>query len=571
MSAPQYRPSIEDQSVQASLGVPGPQLYPSTPSSPQLYHTASSPQQYPATIQSPSGPQSIRSPSTNADYITDDIPLNDVVPPYSGPSTGSPSFNQPPVSAQRAYVQPLPFSQPSSSASPGRTSSPPQITPNTQAKRSNPLGDPRTKPTLPQIPPHKFTPTEKTMVLQPLPYGWSLDCPEGDTDPALEVMFSGKPPAQGYQNVLWTHAYPALDCDGRCNNERRFHSRIRYTCVTCKPGSTVFNLCETCFATADVGSLHNPNHELYKMDLAFPDWSHPAWHRGIKDLEQVVKHIGSKTWTWADKGNCERGDKYMEQTVKRMFIGKTVVKPEIVEMDGMEMSMTGFLHVLIASEKILTEVTFRSSPSLSGVDLAKMFIVMFEKLPDAFPKLHTIRAIGCNFFDFRHLDPSKRVDYAKRIQDLFDKSYTRQDAAHTEWINAQMEEDGGGCCGLFGGSSKNIGEEPYVRPACKVIFSVCDGVMNTPCGFPGLPPAVWWGGEPDKCYNKIRDKTLGVVEYLGDPERLMDPVEERKRVLNKRKAREYAHMLSIVGGVDKLTEETNRKLNEHLDKMVSQF
>lgn len=383
MSAPQYRPSIEDQSVQAPPGVPGPQLYPSTPSSPQLYHSASSPQQYSTTIQSPSGPQSIHSPSTNTDYITEDIPL-DVVPAYSGPSAGSPSFAQPPVSAQPAYAQSLPFAQSSSSASPGRTSSPPQPTPNTQAKRSNPLGDPRPLPTLPQIPPHKFTLTEKTMVLQPLPYGWSLDRPEGDTDPALEVMFSGKPPPQGYQNVLWTHAYPALDCDGRCSNKHRFHSRIRYTCVTCKPGSTVFNLCETCFSTADIGSLHNPNHELYKMDLTFPDWSHPAWHRGIKDLEQVVKHIGSKTWTWADKGNCERGDKYMEQTVKRMFIGKTVVKPEIVEMDGMEMSMKGFLHVLIASEKIITEVTFRSNPSLSGVDLVKMFMVMFEKCKSIF-------------------------------------------------------------------------------------------------------------------------------------------------------------------------------------------
>ncbi|KAG0038551.1 hypothetical protein BGZ82_011669 [Podila clonocystis] len=565
MAAPQYRSSIDDQSVQAPPAVSGTQLYPSAPSFPQQYHSASSPQQY---VTEPHSIPIHSSPT--ADFITEDFPLDDVVPAYSGPSTGSSSFAPVPASIQLPYAQPLSF-DPSSSASSSRIPPPSQPPANTQTKRSNPLGDPRPKPILPQIPPHKFTPTEKTMVLQPVPYGWSLNRPDGDTDPALEAMFCGKPPAQGYQNVLWAHAYPALDCDGRCNNRNKFHSRIRYTCVTCNPSRTVFNMCEACFASADVGSLHNPNHELYKMDLAFPDWSHPAWNRGIKDLEQVVKHIGSKTWTWAVTGNCEKGDRYMEDTVKRMFIGKTVVKPEIVEMDGMEMSMTGFLHVLIASEKILTEVTFRSSPSMSGVDLLKMFIVMFEKLPDAFPKLHTVRAIGCNFFDFRHLDASKRVDYAKRIQDLFDKSRTRQEAAQTEWINAQMEDDGGGCCGVFGGSSNNIGEEPYVRPVCKVSFSVCDGVMNTPCGFPGLPPAVWWGGTPDKCFNKIRDKTLGVVEYLGDPERLMDPVEERTRVLNKRKAQNYAHLVSIVGGVEKLTEEMNRKLNEHLDKTVPQF
>ncbi|KAG0333590.1 hypothetical protein BG000_009030 [Podila horticola] len=490
-----------------------PQYYPST-------HSASSPQQY----ASGSHSTPVHSPSPT------DCPLDDVVPVYSGPSTVSSSFSQP-QPTQLPYVQPLPFT--SSSPTSSSRAPPSQPPANTQVKKSNPLGDPRPKPILPQIPPHKFTPTEKTMVLQPLPYGWSLDRPEGDIDPALEEMFSGKPPAQGYQNVHWAHAYPALDCDGRCDNRNKFQSRIRYTCVTCNPNSTVFNLCETCFATGDIGTLHNPNHELYKMDLAFPDWNHPAWNRGIKDLEQVVKHIGSKTWTWAATGNCEKGDKYMEETVKRMFIGKTVVKPEKVEMDGMEMTMAGCLRVLIASEKILTEVTFRSSPSMSGVDLVKMFMVMFEKLPDAFPKLHTVRAIGCNFFDFRHLEASKRVDYAKKIQDLFDKSRT----------------------------------QPYVRPGCKIIFSMCDGAMNTPCGFPGLPPAIWWGGRPDKCFNSIRDKTLGVVEYLGDPDRLMDPAQERTRVLNKRKAEMYAHLVSIVGGVEKMTEEMNRKLNEHLDKM----
>ncbi|KAF9277772.1 hypothetical protein BGZ74_003260, partial [Mortierella antarctica] len=137
------------------------------------------------------------------------------------------------------------------------------------------------------------------------------------------------------------------------------------------------------------------------------------------------------------------------------------------------------------------------------------------------------------------------------------------------WVQASS---GGGFCGLFGSSSKKSSKpKPYVRPVCKVQFSICDGRMSGPCGFPGLQPAFWTTREPVLCYNVIRDVTLGIVEYLGDPDRMLDPVAERVRILNKRKVERYARFVQLLGGAERMTEEANLFLNAFLDDSVSRY
>ncbi|KAG0030291.1 hypothetical protein BGZ81_002828 [Podila clonocystis] len=465
---------------------------------------------------------------------------------------------QPPLT-RTSYVPP-----PSS-----RASAIPTAAPTPRPRRDS---DPRqlVLPILPSLPARPaLTPSAKCCVLKPLPYGWSPTTPGGQVDP----MDALSAPTNGYQNVQWNHAFPDLHCDGGCKNPFAFATRVRYTCVTCK--NSAFDLCEACFGSfgeAGMGAIHNPNHELMKMDLAFPDWSHPAWNGGIEDLRKAVRQIGAKTLAWA-KGDEKRG----QQCVLKMpFPEEESKRPEILEMDGMNLSGLGLITILTILEPNLTEITVRSGPDLGGFDLLKVFKVFLEEKPNSFPRLHTIRAIGCNFFDFRSNEASKKVDYAKAITKLFANARARQQKLLEAWVQERTEvqaSSGGGFCGLFGSSSKKSSgkPKPYVRPVCKVQFSICDGRMSGPCGFPGLQPAFWTTREPVLCYNVIRDLTLGMVEYLGDPDRMLDPVAERVRILNKRKVARYARFVKLLGGAERMTEEANLYLNAFLDDTVNRY
>ncbi|KAF9319281.1 hypothetical protein BG003_009491 [Podila horticola] len=631
MASPQYRPPYVQETHQntvqslpiyptpsspspaTSLAYPMPvsssaqsytsqqQTYPLLPvSSPIVSHSS---QGYPVLPTSSSGfpsPASTYShnypPSTQAFNSGPHSPpqpyqsYQDDAPPYSPPEQHQyqlPGFSQAPPLSPRvqqnpyipmaAPVQPPPartsYVPPPSSSS--HTSAIPTTTSTTAPTRRRRDSDPRqlVLPILPSLPARPApTPSAKCCVLKPLPYGWSPTTPQGQIDP-MEALSA---PTNGYQNVQWNHAFPDLQCDGGCKNPFAFATQIRYTCVTCK--NSAFDLCEACFGSfgqEGMGAIHNPNHELMKMDLAFPDWSHPAWHGGIEDLGKAVRQIGAKTLAWA-KGDEERG----KQCVLKMPFPEEVSKrPEVLEMDGMNLSGLGLIAILTVLEPNLTEITVRSGPHLGGLELAKVFSAFLEEMPNSFPRLHTIRAIGCNFFDFRSNEASKKVDYAKVIANQFAKARARQQKLFEAWIQDRTEiiasSGGGGFCGLFGSSSKSSGKnkkpKPYVRPVCKVQFSICDGRMSGPCGFPGLQPAFWTTREPVLCYNVIRDLTLGMVEYLGDPDRMLDPVAERVRILNKRKAARYARFVKMLGGAERMTEEANLFLNAFLDGSVSQY
>ncbi|KAG0347102.1 hypothetical protein BG005_000361, partial [Podila minutissima] len=280
----------------------------------------------------------------------------------------------PPPPARTTYVPP-----PSSSS---RTSAIPTAltTPTPRLRRdSDPVQ--MILPTLPSLPARPApTPSAKCCVLKPLPYGWSPTTPDGQVDP-MDAALSAAP-TNGYQNVHWNHAFRDLQCDGGCKNPFAFASRIRYTCVTCKNSS--FDLCEACFGRFEgeeeeegggMGAIHNPNHELMKMDLAFPDWSHPAWNGGIEDLGKAVRQIGAKTLAW-EKGDAKRG----QECVLHMLLPEEVSrKPEVLEMDGMNLSAIGLIAILTRLEQNLTEITVRSGPELGGMELAKVFMVFLDE------------------------------------------------------------------------------------------------------------------------------------------------------------------------------------------------
>ncbi|KAI9232902.1 MAG: hypothetical protein BYD32DRAFT_490865 [Podila humilis] len=504
---------------------------------------------------------------------------HDDAPPYSPPEQHSyqlPGFSQAPPLSPRVQQHPyIPMAAPVQPPLRASYVPPPAVgtsVPTTTTPRPRRDSDIRqlVLPMLPSLPPRPApTASAKCCVLKPLPYGWSPTTPRGQIDP-MEALST---PTNGYQNVMWNHAFPDLQCDGGCKNKFAFASRIRYTCVTCK--NSAFDLCEACFdrcGQEGMGTIHNPNHELMKMDLAFPDWSHPAWNGGMEDLGKVVRNIGAKTLAWA-KDDHKRGEQYV---LKMTFPEEESKRAEVLEMDGMNLCPEGLITILMMLEPNLTEITVRSGLKLGGKELASVFDAFLQKMPNGFPRLHTIRAIGCNFFDFRSNVPSKKVDYASVITNLFTKARARQQKVLDAWIQERTEvlsSSGKGFCGLFGSSSSSSKHKPkpYVRPICKVQFSICDGRMSGPCGFPGLPPAFWTTREPEVCYNTVRDLMLGVAAYLGDPDRMLDPVAERVRILNKRKIERHARFVQLLGGPAVMTEEANLFLNAFLDESVSRY
>ncbi|KAG0335618.1 hypothetical protein BG004_008381 [Podila humilis] len=504
------------------------------------------------------------------------------VPPLSPRMQYSPNI---PMATSMATPQPQPPTPPPSFSSLNRTSHLGSAVPHDVHARLEPLLNPvhRALPILPKLSSPRPTPYEssKCCVLKPLPYGWSPSCPEGQPDPMEMTSIIN---TNGYQNVTWDNAFRDLSCDGGCKNPRAFTSRIRYTCSNCP--NTAFDLCEGCFhrlGPEGISQIHNPSHEIYKMDLSFPDWSHRAWNAGMEGISKtLVRQIGNKTGAWA-KGDSKRSEVYL---LKKGFPEEETKRPETIEMDGMNLSPVGLMTLLMMTEPNVRELTIRSGPELGGMELAGVFVAFMQKLPNSFPKLQTIRAIGCNFFDFRTNEPSKKVNYATAISNIFAKQRAAQQKLFEAWMAERTESFAGGnnnsgrgfFRGVFGSSSSSSSsskkkthsrQEPFVRPAVKVEFSICDNRMSGPCGFPGLKAAFWTGHEPVVCFNISRDATLRIIGYLGDPQRSLDPESERIRVLNKCKAKSHERFVDMLGGPGVITPEINVLLNVVLDRSYS--
>ncbi|KAF9152553.1 hypothetical protein DFQ26_000851, partial [Actinomortierella ambigua] len=231
---------------------------------------------------------------------------------------------------------------------------------------------PRVLPSLPVI--QNWKPatgtTEKVLRLDPLPYRWTPDNPEG------ESYFGGEAPRNGYQNVVWRHAMPSLGCDG-CHRPQAFDHRIRYTCTSCPAGT--FDLCETCFTTQDVAVLHNPNHDLYRMDIAFPDWSHPCWNAGVTNVGGAVSQVGSRTLHWDADNDYKKGDIWAELYARGQVVEAPLRPYEVVEWNGMAMSVKGMVSMLMAIQEHVVELNFRSNPNFNGFTLLHLFKGFLEK------------------------------------------------------------------------------------------------------------------------------------------------------------------------------------------------
>ncbi|KAG0237749.1 hypothetical protein BGW42_000155 [Actinomortierella wolfii] len=641
-SSPVIRASTSSAPQQYSPSA-SPIVRATTPSAPQQYPPSASPISSPAASPQPAlrapqvYPSSPQTTATSSPRLTSISQINLASPVSSVPPSPQIYQAQPVYSASSAasmdqllssspLLGPVPIYEPSNSpaalaaAAPEKSSSafhtePPAYTPPAAASTSSGflsldssstaategnglpitnLSDddemkeflPRVQPKLPQAPadwrPATGT-TDKVLRLDPLPFGWTPENPEGD------VYIGGGAPRNGYQNVVWRNAMPSLGCDG-CHRLRAFDHPIRYTCADCPPGT--FDLCVECFTTKDVAALHNPNHTLYKMDITFPDWNNPCWNAGVQGMGEAVSQVGSRTLHW-DPDDYKKGDQWAK------LYAKGLTNPpkrnyEIVEWNGMAMSMDGVIAMLLAIHRHVVEINIRSNPKFSGFNLVQAMHAIVKKIPYAFPKLKVIRAIGCGFFDWRTKELAKilsvettlfRVLEYDRQQLLKKHNQPTTDTEPYVVLTAKQRSSSGG--GFLGGMfKKKQSKEKYqdwetdsegnvvIRGKVKVQFTICDGILTTPCGFQGLQAGIWSGREPRLCYHLARDVMLELVEYLGCPDRLADPIRERTRVLNKRKRERYNKFCEMIG-MDKLNpaqqEAANAILNRMLDRTVASY